>query len=159
MATIVGLLVSYGSYAVALVLLHRAMVTRRRTDSDTELAGEPGGMLSGRRAALVGGAGAVVFGLTAYWLLQRKLSALATFAYDGLQYLGPDVQPITPNDRFYTVTKNVIDPKVDKSLWQLEVTGLVAQPQTYRFEDIMALPSVTQETTLACISFSAAAAS
>jgi DMSO/TMAO reductase YedYZ molybdopterin-dependent catalytic subunit len=155
LATLAGLLVSYGSYAVALVLLHRAMITRAGTGAGAEAVGASAGAVSGRRAALTLGLGAVVSGLLSNWLVRRKLFDLATFGYDGLQYLGPDVEPVTPNERFYTVTKNVIDPRVNKSLWQLEVTGLVAEPRVYRFEDITALrPAVTQETTLACISYS-----
>jgi DMSO/TMAO reductase YedYZ molybdopterin-dependent catalytic subunit len=62
------------------------------------------------------------------------------------------VQAITPNDRFYVVTKNVIDPRVEKALWRLEVTGRVDRPHSYTFEELAALPSTTQETTLMCIS-------
>ena len=42
----------------------------------------------------------------------RRLYDMATFSYDGLRYKGPDIQPITPNDRFYVVSKNVIDPRI-----------------------------------------------
>ena len=156
-ASIVGLAVSYASYAVILVLLHRAIVKRDggAAAAEAESAGAAeAGVLSGRRAVLVGGASGVVFGVVANWLIRHKLFDLATFGYDGLQYLGPEVQPISPNDRFYTVTKNVIDPRVSRSLWQLEVTGLVARPQTLSFADLAALPAVTQETTLMCISYS-----
>src|SRR5438270_8029414 len=31
-------------------------------------------------------------------------------SYDGTQYGGPDIQPVTPNDAFHVVTKNNIDP-------------------------------------------------
>ena len=55
--------------------------------------------------------------------------ASATFSYDGTQYKGRVVQPITPNDQFYCVTKNVVDPKVNVDLWRLEVTGLVQNPR------------------------------
>lgn len=153
LATLVGLAISYGSYALALVLLHRLML-EPRTAASAQTAGDTTAPLNGRRSLLVGGLSALVFGFIANWLIRRKLFDLATFQYDGLQYLGPDVQPITPNDRFYTVTKNVIDPRVNKTLWQLEVTGLVERPQTFRFADLTALPAVTQETTLMCISYS-----
>ena len=62
------------------------------------------------------------------------------------------MQAITPNERFYVVTKNVIDPDVTASLWRLQVTGLVNDPQMFRFEDLTAMPAITQETTLRCIS-------
>ena len=65
---------------------------------------------------------------------------------------GEDVQPITPNDRFYTVTKNIVDPDPTTAVWRLEVGGLVDHPTTYTYAQIRALPSTTQETTLMCIS-------
>ena len=76
----------------------------------------------------------------------------ATFSYDGLTYGGPGLQAITPNDEFYVVTKNVVDPLVEKSAWRFGVTGLVDDPKTYTFEEIASMPSVEQETTLSCIS-------
>jgi DMSO/TMAO reductase YedYZ molybdopterin-dependent catalytic subunit len=85
-------------------------------------------------------------------LLLRRFYQLATFSYDGTQYKGRIVQPITPNDQFYCVTKNVVDPKVNANLWRLEVIGLVQTRQTYRLDRLKSLPAVEQETTLMCIS-------
>jgi DMSO/TMAO reductase YedYZ molybdopterin-dependent catalytic subunit len=99
---------------------------------------------------VLGGIGAVV-GLGGAGLL-RKLYKEATFSYDGTQYRGKEVTAITPNDKFYTVTKNVIDPKVDPALWRLEVGGMVENKRSYTLDEIKAMPSVTQETTLMCIS-------
>jgi DMSO/TMAO reductase YedYZ molybdopterin-dependent catalytic subunit len=98
----------------------------------------------------VGGIGAIL--AIASGGLLRHLADVATFGYDGLEYRGPDAQPITPNDRFYTVTKNIIDPDPTTAAWRLEIAGLVERPRTYTFDDIRALPSTTQETTLMCIS-------
>ncbi|MGI9034125.1 MAG: molybdopterin-dependent oxidoreductase [Acidimicrobiales bacterium] len=81
----------------------------------------------------------------------QRLYSRSTFGYDGLQNNG-DVTPITPNDRFYVVTQNLIDPRVDKGAWQLQIAGEVEHPHTYDFAAISALPSVVQESTLACIS-------
>jgi DMSO/TMAO reductase YedYZ molybdopterin-dependent catalytic subunit len=86
------------------------------------------------------------------YLLMRRLYVRATFSYDGSVYSGPGVQPIAPNDKFYTVTKNVVDPNIDRSLWRLEVGGLVEAPATFAFDDLAAMASVEQETTLMCIS-------
>jgi len=104
----------------------------------------------GRRALILSGLGLLVAGGGAGLL--RKLYRAATFSYDGTQYKGRIVQPITPNEQFYCVTKNVIDPRVNVSLWHLEVNGLVENPRTYRFEDLKAILPVEQETTLMCIS-------
>src|SRR5207253_7258508 len=84
--------------------------------------------------------------------IARQLFRIATFSYDGTQYKGEDVQAITPNDRFYCVTKNVVDPRVDEGLWHLEVTGLARYPHTYRLLDFKSTEMLDQETTLMCIS-------
>ena len=84
--------------------------------------------------------------------LARKLYRAATFSYDGTQYKGSIVQPITPNDLFYCVTKNVVDPKVHVDVWHLEIGGLVQNPATWRLQDLVGFKPTTQETTLMCIS-------
>src|SRR5438309_3962083 len=104
----------------------------------------------GRRALILGGLGVLIAGGVVGLL--RRLYRIATFSYDGTQYKGRIVQPITPNDLFYCVTKNVIDPRVNVDLWHLEVNGLVQNPTTYRFQDLKAFNQVEQETTLMCIS-------
>src|SRR6516162_1227141 len=104
----------------------------------------------GRRAFVLGTIGvAAVGGGVA---LARKLYHAATFSYDGTEYKGSTVQPITPNDLFYCVTKNVIDPKVNIDVWHLEIGGLVQNPATWRFQDLAGFKPATQETTLMCIS-------
>ena len=90
--------------------------------------------------------------LVAELALARKLYRAATFSYDGTQYKGSIVQPITPNDLFYCVTKNVVDPKVNVDLWHLEIGGLVQNAATWRFQDLIGFKPTTQETTLMCIS-------
>jgi DMSO/TMAO reductase YedYZ molybdopterin-dependent catalytic subunit len=104
----------------------------------------------GRRAFVLGTIGLAAAGGGV--ALGRKLYRAATFSYDGTQYKGSIVQPITPNDLFYCVTKNVIDPKVNIDVWHLEIAGLVQNPTTWRFQDLVGFRSTTQETTLMCIS-------
>jgi DMSO/TMAO reductase YedYZ molybdopterin-dependent catalytic subunit len=84
--------------------------------------------------------------------LARKLYRAATFSYDGTQYKGRIVEPITPNELFYCVTKNVVDPRVNADLWHLEVNGLVQNRATWRFQDLVGSDATEQETTLMCIS-------
>lgn len=146
LVNVFALLVGYALYGLALAWLYRMMAVRESSSVGVETMREH----VGRRALLAGGIGAV-FALAVGGLLQR-LFKIAAFSYDGTQYKGADVQAITPNDRFYVVTKNVVDPDVSRSLWRLDVTGLVERPHAYSFEDLAALPSVTQETTLRCIS-------
>src|SRR5437868_10434120 len=104
----------------------------------------------GLRALLFGTLGLLFAGGTT--AIARKRYRIATFSYDSTQYKGPDVQAITPNDQFYCVTKNVVDPRVDEGLWHLEVTGLVQHPHTYRLLDFNSMEMIDQETTLMCIS-------
>src|SRR5262245_4749860 len=104
----------------------------------------------GRRAFVLGTIGVAAMG--GGIALARKLYRAATFSYDGTQYKGSIVQPVTPNDLFYCVTKNVIDPKVNIDVWHLEIGGLVQNPATWRFQDLVGFEPTTQETTLMCIS-------
>jgi DMSO/TMAO reductase YedYZ molybdopterin-dependent catalytic subunit len=143
--TCLGLAFSFLAFERTLVLGFRYL--RARTLLPSELEYSPGiarraFVLAGLSLLVAGGGGAIL----------RRLFQVATFGYDGTQYRGREVQPITPNEKFYCVTKNVVDPSVDESRWRLEVGGLVQRPQTYTISHLRALPLVTQETTLMCIS-------
>ncbi len=86
----------------------------------------------------------------------RRLYELGTFSYDGRQYGGPQVQritPIRPQDKFYQVSKNLVDPKVNRDAWRLDIIGQVENPRSWSFAELAAMPSVTQESTLLCISY------
>jgi len=104
----------------------------------------------GRRAFVLGAIGIAVAGGGV--ALARKLYRAAAFSYDGTQYKGRIVEPITPNELFYCVTKNVVDPRVNVDLWHLEVNGLVQNRATWRFQDLVGFPAREQQTTLMCIS-------
>jgi DMSO/TMAO reductase YedYZ molybdopterin-dependent catalytic subunit len=174
--SILGLLVDYLGFAVALIVTYR-FVTRHRQDVPVvvpaiepdaepiatpipepvavptpEITPElvPVGRPIARRAVVAAGAGALL-ALPSYKLI-KDLYDRAVFDYDGTVYSGPGVQPLVPNDKFYTVTKNVVDPNVKKSVWGLEIGGLVEHGRTYDFNDLASLPATEQETTLMCIS-------
>ena len=109
---------------------------------------------AGRRRFLAFGIGAAL--AVALGGILRQLFALGTFGYDGRQYGGPKVQkitPIRPDDEFYQVSKNLIDPVVKRDFWRLDIIGQVENPRVYSFAEIAALPAVEQETTLLCISY------
>jgi DMSO/TMAO reductase YedYZ molybdopterin-dependent catalytic subunit len=140
------LLVEYLAFAAVVILLYRWLAPRPALDARPVPVGEP----VGRRAVVAGAAGlALAAGSAA---LIRDLNERATFSYDGLAYSGPGVKPIAPNDKFYTVTKNVVDPNVDVGVWRLEIGGLVEEPKSYSFADLIRLTSLEQESTLMCIS-------
>jgi DMSO/TMAO reductase YedYZ molybdopterin-dependent catalytic subunit len=113
-----------------------------------------GTAFAGRRRFLALGIGAAL--AVALGGVLRRLFALGTFGYDGRQYGGPKVQkitPIRPDDEFYQVSKNLIDPVVKRDSWRLDIIGQVENPRVYSFAEIAALPAVEQETTLLCISY------
>ncbi len=142
----VWLLIAYLGYGLSLIGSHRFM-SRPPPTASAEAA--PSGAI-GRRAVVVAAGGAALSVPTV--AIFRRLWSRTTFSYDGTVYSGPGVEPIAPNDKFYTVTKNVIDPDVTKRLWGLEVNGVVANPRRYSFDDLSAMAAVDQETTLMCIS-------
>lgn len=158
-----GMLLSFAVCGLGLMAFHKllagqeaACVDRTETleESDVNKARTASAAGVGRRAFLAGGIGAglaVVLGG-----LLHRLYRLGTFSYDGRQYGGPGVQkitPIRPEDQFYQVSKNLVDPDPARSLWRLEIGGQVDNPRSYTFADLLALPAVEQETTLMCISY------
>ena len=159
----VARLVTLIGFAVCVFLFERTLVTglqflmrgtvrwgRRGDTSQRDVPTKEFTPTMGRRAFVLGTVGLAVAGGGA--ALARKLYRAATFSYDGTQYKGSIVQPITPNDLFYCVTKNVIDPRVNIDLWHLEISGLVQNPATWRFQDLIGFKPTTQETTRMCIS-------
>ena len=144
--TVIGLLVSYLIYGVVLVLSCRLLTSAAPVRRDAPA----GGALLGRRTAIALGV-AVLAGVGLQASIAR-FNRRAVFSYDGTQYRGPGVQPITPNDRFYSVTKNVVDPNPTKAFWRLEIGGKVNHRRTYSYDDLAALAPTEQETTLMCIS-------
>ncbi len=59
---------------------------------------------------------------------------------------------VTPNDSFYRVAIDIIDPTVDASNWSLTVNGLVANPKTYTYAEVQALPQTSLYNTFECVS-------
>lgn len=130
------LFAGYAVFGIATVYFTSTLMKQRSRDSS-------------RAGFLVGGAAVASTVLSG--VLVRTLVARSVFPYDGTAYLGADVREITPNERFYLVTKNSIDPNVSAPSWRLEVAGAVERPATYTFDDLQKLRSSAQETTLMCI--------
>ena len=57
----------------------------------------------------------------------------STFGYDGTEYRGDDAEPITPNERFYSVTKTLSIRTRTRRVWRLEIGGLVDRPRAYTY--------------------------
>jgi DMSO/TMAO reductase YedYZ molybdopterin-dependent catalytic subunit len=143
--TALSLLLALALFAVALAVVH-ARATR---PTASRPAFEPAPYLS-RRTVLLGGAG-IALGVGAGGLA-RRLYRRSTIPYDGTTTTAPQVDAVTPITKHYVVTKNFVDPRVDRSRWRLEITGDVDRSRTYTFDELAELPPVEQETTLECIS-------
>jgi DMSO/TMAO reductase YedYZ molybdopterin-dependent catalytic subunit len=145
LVTLVGFALCVFVFERTLVLGFQFLVRSKTQGEDREFS-----PTIGRRAFVLSAIGVAIAGGGV--ALARKLYRIATFSYDGTQYKGRIVEPITPNDLFYCVTKNVVDPRVDVRLWHLEVNGLVQNQATWRLQDLTGFSAVEQETTLMCIS-------
>jgi DMSO/TMAO reductase YedYZ molybdopterin-dependent catalytic subunit len=65
----------------------------------------------------------------------------------------PGLAPvITPNDDFYTVDEEIVDPIVDAGSWRLRIVGAVDAPFELTYDELLALPQIEQHATLECIS-------
>lgn len=147
--TIVAILLDYLLFGILLPLLF--LVARREAmakEAAMDTVAPSGAQAVTRRhlLSLIGGGAVIAFG--AFTLGLRQIS---TLGYDGFKPKRP-VQPITENDAFYIVTKNLADPEIsDASVWQVAVGGEVANPMTLSFADLKALPAVDETVTLDCI--------
>ncbi len=105
---------------------------------------------AGRRALLLGGGS---FALTAFsGSLLTYFYKIASYTYDGTTNSGDDLPAVTPNESYYGVTKNNVDPTPKPNDWALEVFGNVRKPLKLTLAEIDAMPSFDQVTTLQCIS-------
>ncbi|MGZ3681962.1 MAG: molybdopterin-dependent oxidoreductase, partial [Ktedonobacterales bacterium] len=60
---------------------------------------------------------------------------------------------VTPASQFYYVSKNLAsDPSIQQASWRLNIKGLVGQPYSLSYDELLALPIVERFHTLECIS-------
>ncbi len=69
-----------------------------------------------------------------------------------LEAIGRLVPRRTPTADFYTIDTALIDPVVDAGSWRLEIGGLVGRRSELTYDELEALPAVTFDSTLVCIS-------
>jgi DMSO/TMAO reductase YedYZ molybdopterin-dependent catalytic subunit len=109
-----------------------------------------------RRAAL-GTLGIVALGAGVGFLATRELIVAyltrSNLGYEGMEtdYAVSRATQLTPNQDFYVVSKNLLDPGVVVSDWRLEITGLVRQPRVWTYEKARALPHETRAIAMECI--------
>jgi len=147
------MLISFSLCGIGIMFFH-GLLSKWPHATDVDQKAIAFGRSVGRRRFVALGIGAAL-ALTLGSTL-RRLFRMGTFSYDGRQYGGPKVQkitPIRPDDEFYQVSKNLVDPDVARDSWRLDIVGQVENPRVYSFADIAAMPAVEQETTLLCISY------
>ncbi len=65
----------------------------------------------------------------------------------------PGISPFyTPDSVFYRVDTALIVPQVAASTWQLRIHGMVDNPTTITFDQLMKLPMIDHDVTLTCVS-------
>lgn len=58
----------------------------------------------------------------------------------------------TANDDFYRVDVNLTVPVVDHESWKLRIDGMVDRPFELTFDELLALPMIERDITMACVS-------
>ncbi len=104
-----------------------------------------------RRGVLAMAGGLAVFVAAAVFVGRAVSDTAAT----GVRrvFLGRLPPAVTPNEAFYTVSKNFFDPEVDGDTWRLRIDGLVEVPQEFRLAELRAFPAEETMNTLMCISY------
>lgn len=132
-------------------------------------ASETSGPISGRRAFLVGGLAVVGSGVllagarSINQMMNATASRLATLLpipRDPLPPLPASVQApvaglgpfITPNTDFYRIDTAVVVPQVTNTEWELTIDGMVDQPLTITYDELVQLPMVERDITIMCVS-------
>jgi len=107
-----------------------------------------------RRAMLAWLGGVALATLLGTWGVSRLLEGTLRATASRSARRPPAQLPpeITPQDRFYVVSKNLRDPVIRAEAWRLTVDGEVERPLTLTYEDLRALPAVEEMVTLECIS-------
>lgn len=141
--------------AVALLVFGLAMplalALMRRTQPPPSTDGPPAD-LSRRR--FLTGAGLGLATAAALAVLGREVARVRNAEAVDFAGGGTLPSPITPNGKFYLVSKNFVDPRVDTSEtdWTIRIDGLVERPQTLTAADLRALAGPDFVSTLTCIS-------
>ena len=103
-----------------------------------------------RRLVIQAGVATAVAGVLLYYgvgLLFPKPGVSRADAVSALQQ-----QEVTPTANFYRVDVNIFPPNVSSSSWTLPVTGLVTNPLTLNYDQLLAMESQDQYNTLECVS-------
>ncbi|MSQ12563.1 MAG: molybdopterin-binding oxidoreductase [Dehalococcoidia bacterium] len=102
----------------------------------------------GRAAFWIVAIGAVGFGVRALVSGAGRVAGSPVSTRDA----GALPSEVTPTERFYKVSKNFVDPKVDGKGWRLQVTGMVDRAMSLTLDELRALPAVEHYQALECVS-------
>jgi len=103
-----------------------------------------------RRLVIQAGVATAVAGVLLYYgvgLLFPKPGISRVDAVSAIQQ-----QEVTPTANFYRVDVNIFPPNVSSTGWTLPVTGLVSNPLTLNYSQLLAMESQEQYNTLECVS-------
>ncbi|MGI8647005.1 MAG: molybdopterin-dependent oxidoreductase [Mycobacteriales bacterium] len=59
---------------------------------------------------------------------------------------------VTPNSTFYKVDTTLVVPQVRTQDWQLRIHGMVSEPITFSFDELLKLPMIERMITMTCVS-------
>ncbi len=130
-----------------------------------------------RRAFLSWSAGAGAVAVTGFGIARSSGKSAAEVAREGLDFTGLDTPAvgstellesmtpgsfdnitgidsyITPNNTFYRIDTALSVPQVDPDSWSLSFTGMVDNPYTLTFDEILAMDEIEEHiVTLSCVS-------
>lgn len=85
--------------------------------------------------------------------IPTHISPPPTPVYTDFAPVSGQTPEVTSSANFYYVSKNLTsDPMIDANSWKLAITGMVDKPYSLTYDQLRALPQVTQYHTLECIS-------
>jgi DMSO/TMAO reductase YedYZ molybdopterin-dependent catalytic subunit len=113
--------------------------------------------LAGVGAIAAGGIGrSLIIGKSERARTTRSLPAAAVTVEPpsaAASLMAPELTPIVvPNRDFYRIDTALIVPRVDPVSWRMKISGLVDNPYSLSFDDLLNMPLVEQYVTIACVS-------
>jgi DMSO/TMAO reductase YedYZ molybdopterin-dependent catalytic subunit len=165
----VGLVGAVAGIVTLWLLLHAAGRTRPVVAASPIRRPTAGGSVDRRRFLGLAGAAVVVAGLGALGGRLLTSSARINEIRQAIRLPQPsrkapspppgadlELRGLTPlfvpNDDFYRIDTALTVPQVDPADWSLEVRGLVDRPFSLTYAELMAMPQIEADVTLACVS-------
>ena len=108
-------------------------------------------------AAVAGGGGVVVGRVRSAGAAARRTLGLPSPASPAKPLPAsaqlPGMTPFTtPVDDFYRVDISLVTPQIDAGSWSLTIDGMVDNPLTLTYDELLAMPMIERDITLTCVS-------